>query len=39
MLQRELRTGEEKGEGEGSPGLRCCLASLGVAPKLEGQAE
>lgn len=39
LLQRELRPREEKGEGEGSPGLRCCLAGLGVAPKLEGQAQ
>lgn len=27
-----------QGGEEGGPGLRCCLAGLGVAPKLEGQA-
>lgn len=29
----------EEGGGGGGPGLRCSLAGLGVAPKLEGQAQ
>lgn len=29
----------EEGGGKGGPGLRCSLAGLGVAPKLEGQAQ